>query len=181
MIIAETRRLLLRHFTRDDAAFLMRLVNDPAYLTMIGDRGIRTLEDAEDYCLSILQLSYFENGYGLYALERKADRMNLVDDAMSGELLGMCGLLNREELDGVELGFALLPNWWGQGLAHEAALAVMGHARRDVGLERLVAIASHHNAPSRALLIRLGFGRVGEHHLEGASESLDLFACDLCR
>jgi len=126
---------------------MLELLNEKPYLENIGDRGVSNLADAEAYILSGPVASYQKFGFGLYAVERK-------DPA---ELIGICGLLKREYLDDVDLGFALGQRFWGQGYARESAEAVMHYARNTLGLKRIVATTKPHNRDSEKLLEKLGF------------------------
>ena len=169
MIIARTNRLVLRRFVPSDAAFILELINEPSYHANIGDKGVRTLEEAQAYLNESLIAMYEKNGFGLYMVE-------LADGNVP---IGFSGLVNRDGLDGIDLGYAFLPGHWGKGYAKEAALASMHHAQVDLGLNALLAIVSKHNDASSGLLLRLGFVIKGEFkHLE-SGEMLDLFHCDL--
>jgi RimJ/RimL family protein N-acetyltransferase len=145
--IAETARLALRRLTPDDASFILELVNEPAWLAHIGDRGVRTQDDARSYIAQGPLAMYDRLGFGLWLTALKHD----------GTPVGICGLIKRETLPDVDLGFALLSRFHGRGYAREAAGAAMAHARDVVGLRRVVAIASPANAASRRLLQDLGF------------------------
>ncbi len=145
-IIAETDRLQLRHLVLDDAPFILTLVNDPSWIQFIGDRGIRTVAQAEAYLQNGPMASYAENGFGLYLVERKEDSMRL----------GMCGLVKRPSLPHVDIGFAFLPQFTGQGYAFEAATAVLHHARHDLNLSPIVAITATDNHRSIKLLEKCG-------------------------
>ena len=144
--VIETARLRLREVGLDDAPFILELLNDPAWLRYIGDRGVRTLEDARRYVEEGPLRMYADHGFGLYLVERRTD----------GAALGLCGLIRRDTLPDVDIGFALAAQFRGEGYAYEAAAATLRHARRPLGLERVVAIASPLNAASSRLLERLG-------------------------
>lgn len=146
MIIAETDRLILRRLTVDDAEFVLALLTDPAWLRFIGDKGVRTLEDARAYIGNGPMAMYERLGFGLYVTERRTD----------GVPMGMCGLIKRDGLDDVDIGFAFLPAYRGRGYAFEAAAAVMEYGRNIVGLTRIVAITSPDNESSARLLEKLG-------------------------
>src|SRR5262245_58327538 len=146
MYILETDRLRLRELTLEDAGFILELVNEPAWLRFIGDRGIRTLDDARDYIRSGPLASYRRLGFGLYLVELKDDQTPL----------GICGLIKRETLPDVDLGFAFLPKFWGQGYAAEAAAAVLTLAQHALGFHRIVAITNPDNDRSIRVLERLG-------------------------
>jgi [ribosomal protein S5]-alanine N-acetyltransferase len=143
--ILETKRLRLRLFTPDDAAFIMELLNEPGWKRFIGDRGINSLEDAEAY-INKLAVAYEANGFGLLAAERLED----------GDLVGMCGLIKRETLEHVDVGFALLSRFEGNGYAQEALKATLEYGRDQFGLERIVAITTDDNMRSGRVLERAG-------------------------
>jgi RimJ/RimL family protein N-acetyltransferase len=147
VIVVETDRLALRRVDEGDAASILELMNEPDYLRFIGDRGVRTLDDARAFVETRFVASYVVNGFGLYAVERR-------DDAA---WLGVCGLVKRDSLDDVDLGFAFLERYRGMGYAYEAAEAIVDHARDALGLARLAAITTPDNVPSIALLEKLGF------------------------
>ncbi|MES2150604.1 MAG: GNAT family N-acetyltransferase [Pseudomonadota bacterium] len=146
MQVLATARLALRTIGLDDAPFYLGLVNDPCFIEHIGDRGIRTVEAAREAIASGPLAMQAARGHSLYLVERLAD----------GAAIGMCGLIKRDTLEHVDIGYALLPPYRGQGYAYEAARAVVEHARRDVGLARLLAITAPSNAASNALLQKLG-------------------------
>lgn len=146
MKVLETDRLVLRRMSVDDAEFELRLLNEPSFLRFIGDRGVRTLEDARAYILKGPVDMYERLGFGLYLAELKEE----------GVPIGICGLVKRDFLEDVDIGFAFLPEFWGQGYASEAASAVMEHAKGALGLKRIVAITNPENHSSVRLLEKLG-------------------------
>lgn len=143
----ETARLSLTELSDRDAPFILGLLNEPSFLRYIGDRGVRNVHDARRYIQDGPVASYRRNGFGLL-------RVALKDDDTP---IGMCGVLKRDALEEPDLGFSLLPAYWSQGYAHEAASAVMRHARETLGLGRVLAIVSPGNEPSLRLLAKLGF------------------------
>jgi RimJ/RimL family protein N-acetyltransferase len=162
-IVAETERLELVHLTVEDAPFILELVNDPAWLRFIGDRGVHTPAQAVVYLQNGPLASYGANGYGLYLVRRKAD----------GARLGMCGLLKRPSLPHPDIGFAYLPQFTGQGYGFEAATAVLHHARHQLNLSPILAIVKPDNVPSINLLEKLGMQLQQRLSLdEGQSEVL---------
>jgi RimJ/RimL family protein N-acetyltransferase len=145
--ILETDRLSLRRLTVDDAEFILELLNDPAWLRFIGDKGVRTLEAARDYILQGPVAMYERLGFGLYLTALKPDDVPI----------GLCGLIKRDALDDVDIGFAFLPQFRAKGYAYEAASAVLAYGRHVLGLTRIVAITSPDNDRSAGLLEKLGF------------------------
>jgi RimJ/RimL family protein N-acetyltransferase len=144
--VLETERLILRRLTADDAGFMYALMNDPAYLRFIGDKGIRTVTDARQYILTGPVQCYEHYGYGLYLTELKK----------RGEPIGICGLVNRESLEDVDIGFAFLPEYWAQGYAQESAAAVIEYGKNVIGLKRIVAVTAADNQSSIRLIEKIG-------------------------
>jgi RimJ/RimL family protein N-acetyltransferase len=166
MKVLETERLILRWLSTDDAAFILRLVNEPSWLKYIGDKGVRTIQDAENYIRNGPVEMYGRLGFGLYLVELKD----------GSEPLGICGLIKRKSLEHVDLGFAFLPNFWRNGYAYEAAAAAMSYGKSVLGLSRIVAIVSQDNHPSSKLLEKLGFRFERLVALNSDEEELELYA-----
>ena len=146
MKVLETDRLILRHLTTDDAEFVLELLNDPSFIRYIGDKQVRTLEDARAYVLNGPAKSYETYGFGLNLVELKSDRTPI----------GICGLLKRDTLPEPDIGFAFLPAYWNRGYAFEAAAAVMRHARETLGVDLVLAITTPDNESSAKLLNKIG-------------------------
>jgi [ribosomal protein S5]-alanine N-acetyltransferase len=142
----ETGRLTLRRLDFDDAPFLVELLNQPSFLANIGDRGVRTVEDAPRYLREGPMAMYEKYGFGLWHVSRRSD----------GAAIGMCGLLKRDILPDVDVGYAFLPQFWGKGYAFEAADATLRHAAKKFGLKRVVAVVSEGNEPSIRVIEKLG-------------------------
>jgi RimJ/RimL family protein N-acetyltransferase len=168
MIVLETERLTLRHLCEEDAAFILALLNEPSFLQFIGDKGVRTLEDARIYILKGPVEMYDRLGFGLYMTELKDGHVPL----------GMCGLIKRDTLEDVDIGFAFLPEFWGQGYAYEAAAAVMAYGKDSLGLKRIVAITSPDNVASGCLLEKLGLRFERMIRLSKDAEEVRLFVSD---
>ncbi len=161
----ETERLLLREFTTDDTAFIIELVNSAGWLQYIGDRNIKSAEQAKTYLENGPIKSYRENGFGLCLVERK-------DDATA---IGMCGLLKREYLDSPDLGFAFLPEFHGKGYAHEIANATLVHASIKFGISTVSAIVMASNEKSIKILEKMGFNFKETIFLPTGKEELQLY------
>jgi len=146
-MVLETGRLVLTQLAERDAEFIRGLLNEPCFLRYIGDRGVRTTEDARRYIQDGPVASYARYGYGLLRVGLKADDTPI----------GICGVLKRDTLPEPDLGFSLLPAYWSKGYAHEAADAVMRQARGALGVGRILAITSVDNELSIRLLGKLGF------------------------
>ena len=146
MNVLQTERLLFRRMSLDDAEFILQLLNDPSFLRFIGDKGVRTAEDARQYILTGPMASYERHGFGLWLVELKG----------SETPIGICGLLKRETLSDVDIGFAFLPQYRSKGYAFESAEAVMDYGRKVLGLKRIVAITNEENAASIRVLEKIG-------------------------
>lgn len=147
MIILETERLHLRTVSIDDAEFYLELINDPSWIKNIGDKGIRTIEAARESLKSGPMDMHQRLGFSLYVVERKQD----------GTAMGLCGLIKRDSLEDVDIGYAFLPQFRGSGYAREAASAVLKHGKDRFDFKRLVAITAPDNRDSYTLLEALGF------------------------
>jgi len=145
MITSE--RLHIRKANITDDHFIFGLLNSATWIFYIGDRGIKTISDAQAYINDSLIGSYNRLGHGLY----------VVTMAESNEAIGLCGLLQRDYLEDPDLGFAILPNYEGQGYTKEASLAVLAYEQKALGLSKVAAITSEENLRSRQLLLKLGF------------------------
>ncbi|MBE7147628.1 N-acetyltransferase [Bacillus mycoides] len=163
MIVLETERLTLRWLDVKDAPFILELVNDPAWIQFIGDKGIKNLEDAKKYILNGPVDMYNKMGFGLYLVERKEDLTPL----------GMCGLIKRDSLEDVDIGFAFLEKFRSKGYGYESAAAVIEYGVQKLGLKRIVAITSIDNVASGTLLEKVGLRF--EKIISDSGENLKLF------
>jgi ribosomal-protein-alanine N-acetyltransferase len=160
MNVIQTERLVLRQLELHDDAFILELLNEAAFLQFIGDKGVRTLGDARDYILKGPIDSYGRYGFGLYAA-----------CLLDGAPIGICGLVKRDGLADVDVGFAFLSRYCSKGYAAESAAAVLVHARQVLRLQRIVAITSPENLGSIAVLGKIGLKfermvRLAEHSPE---------------
>ena len=168
MNIIETERLRLRRLTIDDAEFILELLNDPSFIRNIGDKRVRTEADARLYISSGPRASYERFGFGLDLVELKE----------SGLPIGICGLLKRESLEDVEVGFAFLPKFWSKGYALESAAAVKKYGIEMLKLKRIVAIVNPDNAGSIRLLEKLGMKYERMFRLPDAETEVMLYALE---
>jgi RimJ/RimL family protein N-acetyltransferase len=164
MNIIQTQRLVLRQLELHDAAFILELLNEAAFLRFIGDKGVRTLGDAGEYILQGPIDSYQRHGFGLYAA-----------CLLDGTSIGICGLVKRDGLADVDVGFAFLSRYCSQGYGAESASAVLVHARQVLGLQRIVAITSPDNWGSIAVLEKIGLEFERMIRLEEHGPELKLF------
>ncbi len=142
----ETERLLLRPVVEEDADFVLELLNTPKFLQLIGDREVYTLEQAAAYIRKKMLPQLYRLGFGNYVVIRKNDEV----------ILGTCGLHDREGLEGVDIGFAFLPEYERQGYAYESAERLKKAALEDFGIKKILGVTSKANLPSQRLLEKLG-------------------------
>ena len=169
MNVIETERLNLREMSEADAGFVLEVLNDPGYVRFIGDRGVRTTEAAARYIDERFVESYRQHGFGLWLVETKDEKAPA----------GICGLLNRGTLPGVEVGYASLPPFRGKGYAFEAASAATAYARDVLGQPRLYAVVNPDNAGSIRVLEKLGMKFESMVRLAGEESEINLFSTDL--
>ncbi|NOS83601.1 MAG: GNAT family N-acetyltransferase [Ignavibacteria bacterium] len=163
--IIETERLRLREFNSTDGELIYELLNSPGWLKYIGSRSISTVDDAVNYIESKLQKGYRDSGFGFYLVELKA----------TGDKTGMCGLVKREGLDDIDLGFALLPQYENKGYAAESSLAVIQYAKNILNIDKLAAITLPSNLSSIKLLEKLGMKFDKKINIPGDQEELLLY------
>jgi RimJ/RimL family protein N-acetyltransferase len=167
--VLETERLLLRQFSTEDADFILELLNEPSFIRNIGDRGIRTIDGAISYILNGPVASYAKNGFGLYLVKLKE----------TDESIGMCGLIKRDTLEDVDIGYAFLPRFWSKGYAVESAQAVKEYAKNVIRLNRIVAITDPENEGSIRILQKIGLQFERMVRLSEDDIELKLFAADI--
>ena len=166
MTLLETERLLINMITQDDASFLYALMNDKDWILNIGDRGIRTIEDAEDFIKTRFFKSYKENGFGFYSM--------VIKDTL--EMIGIVGLVNREGLEHIDIGYGILPEFRGQGFAYEATKAVYDYSQDTLKLKKIVAIVNPDNIRSIKLLQKLGLNFEKMVRLPDEDNDIKLFS-----
>jgi len=161
----ETKRLQIRQLTLADAPFFFELVNDQDWLQFIGDRNVRTIEDAENYLQYKIMTSYAVFGFGIY----------LVLEKESQTPLGIAGFVKRDELEHVDVGCAFLPKGRGKGYAFEAAKALMDYGTATFKFKTILAIANKDNVRSHHLLEKLGLSFQKYVQLNDEEEEICLF------
>ncbi len=142
----ETERLIIQELTAKDASFFYNLVNDPDWLRFIGDRNVNSITDAKDYLTSKIIPCYEKFGFGFYIVKTKEGNYSI----------GTAGLIDREGMEHIEIGFALLPEYRGKGYAYEATKEIMKYASTELKIDPIVAITDLENIKSAKLLDRLG-------------------------
>lgn len=161
----ETERLLLHPTSEEDASFIFELLNTPSWLTFIGDRKVYSLDEAAAYIRERIWPQMERLGYGNYTVIRKSD----------GTKIGSCGLYDRPGVDGIDIGFAFLPAYEGQGYALEAASCIYHAAFDEFGITQLRAITIETNHKSRRLIEKLGLHFQGMIRLPNDPEELMLY------
>ncbi len=161
----ETERLLIKPTSEKDAEFIYKLLNSPKWIEYIGDRNIKSVEDAKDYISTKMQPQRERLGYSNYTVVRKIDNVKV----------GTCGLYDREGLEGIDIGFAFLPEYERMGFAFEAANTIKNVAFNEFGITEICAITKKDNVSSQRLLEKLGFELTGTTKLRNENEKLLLY------
>ena len=164
--ILDTERLRLKEFTTADTDFIIALLNSPGWLQFIGDRNVRTKEEAHTYLENGPLKSYKENGFGLWMVELKEENIPI----------GMCGIIDRPNLDNPDIGFAFLPEYNGKGYAYEMAAATLDYAREALNMQVIYAITLPDNKSSIRLLEKIGLSYSKVIRFEGSEEELLLYS-----
>ncbi len=164
--ILETERLRLREFTLNDTKFIVELLNSPGWLQFIGDKNVKTEDQAKNYLENEPIKSYLENGYGLSLVERKGDN----------KAIGMCGIINRSDLDYPDIGFAFLSEFNGKGYAFEIASATMNYAKDKLNISKILAITLAENSKSILLLEKIGLKFIKTFCFPNSEEELLLYS-----
>lgn len=167
--ILKTERLIFRKITEADAEFILDLLNQSSFIKYIGDRNVRTLEQAALYIKNKMTISYHQYGFGMYLVELKETETPI----------GVCGFVKRESLPDADIGFAFLQEVVGKGFGFESAEAILKYGKNEFGFERVLAIASQNNHASHKLLEKLGFKYERLVKLPHDPEELKLFSTNL--
>jgi len=168
-LLITTKRLTMRQISTQDAAFILKQYNEPAFLEHIGDKNIRSVDDAINSIIYGAQASYRQHGVGLLMVELRD----------CGTPIGTCGLIKREDIDDLDLGYAVLEKYHRQGYVMEATQAVLEHAKNVLGLNRVVGYTSSLNKVSIRVLEKLGFEAEGEFNFPGYNTPSKIFAIKL--
>lgn len=168
MKIIETERTILREVTKEDGKFILDLLNQPSFIKFIGDRNVRTVEQARDYIESRFTASYEKFGFGMWAVVLKE----------TNQPIGICGFVRRDSLPDADIGFAFLPQFEGKGYAFESAAAALRYGRTVLNLNRILAIVTQTNASSIKLLEKLDFKYERLIEMPGEEKELKLFSSD---
>lgn len=166
MNIIKTERLLINRITLDDAAVILELMNDKDWISNIGDRGISSIKDAEEYIRTKFLKTYEESNFGFFSVVLQK----------TNEFIGIAGLVDREGIDHVDIGYGLLPNYRGKGYAFEASQAIYDYGYKILKLEKIVAIVNPDNPSSIQLLTKLGLKFEKMIRLPGEEISIMLFS-----
>lgn len=149
-VILTTPRVELCRMDQSDAAFILELLNSPGWLKGIGDRGVRTVDQAQKYITENITKSFEDNGFGLFKMVRKKNN----------RIIGICGFVQRKYLDYPDLGFAILPEYEGKGLTTETSKGVLDYGFNILNLDKVFGITNPDNFASRHILEKLGFEKL---------------------
>ena len=170
-IITETERLYLRRLNRDDAVFILDLLNQPSWLEYIGDKHVYNLNDAKKYIELAPMTMYDRYGFGLFLVCAKETSVPM----------GLCGLIKRDNLEDADLGYAFLPDYWQQGYALEAVLSILAYAKDTHHLTRVLALSKSTNSASKKLLKKVGFKFDRDLKLLEDEENLQIYQLELIK
>jgi len=161
----ETERLFLKPTSVEDAEFIFELLNSPNWIKNIGDRNINSINDAKKYIQTKMLPQLTKLGYSVYTLILKQDNMKI----------GTCGFYDREGIKGIDIGFALLPEYEKKGYAFDSTRKLMNVALKEFGIKEISAITTEENISSKKLLQKLGFEPNGIIKLPNDDEELLLY------
>ena len=161
----ETERLILKPTSEEDAEFVYHLLNTPKWIQYIGERNIKTVEIAKEYIKNKMIPQLGRLGYSNYTLIRKLDNVKV----------GTCGLYDRDGLEGIDIGFALLPEYEKKGYAFEAADKLKNIAFNEFDISEISAITTKDNISSQKLLEKLGLKLIGTTKIPNDEEELLLY------
>jgi RimJ/RimL family protein N-acetyltransferase len=161
----ETERLFIRPTSEEDAELIHELMNTPKFIKYVGDRKINSIDDAKTYIQTKMLPQLHKFGYSNYSIITKAD----------GTKIGTCGLYNRDGIDGIDIGFGLLPPYEGIGYAYEASSRILKAAFEDFKIEIIKGITSKENISSQRLLEKLGLEITGTTKLPDENEEILLY------
>lgn len=170
MLALVTERLILSEYSVEDTGFIIELLNDPDFIRFIGDRNVHTVDDAVAYITNGPQKSYAVNGFGLWKVSTKTDPTTAI---------GMCGLIKRDYLPDIDVGYAFLPKYRGHGYAFESASACLNYAKSELKALRLCGITDPENARSVKLLEALGMVKTGSVRVPGTDHDISVYLVDL--
>jgi len=166
MFKIETERLIIREYAFEDDIFILKLLNDPSFIENIVDKNVRTIEAARNYLSTGPMASYEKNGFGLWCVVLKEGNI----------AIGMCGLIKRDVLDDIDIGYAFLPEYCSKGYAIESVAAVKKYANTNLGIKRVVAVVNPENARSIKLLEKMNFVYEKMVRLAPEEKEIKLFA-----
>jgi RimJ/RimL family protein N-acetyltransferase len=166
MEILRTNRLILEHATCADVDFIFELVNTPKWINYIGDKDIKTKDNALLYIENSLMNSYVNNGFGLY-------KMTLIENKTA---IGLCGFMTRDYLEHADIGYAILPNYENKGYTTEAAIATLTFGKEELKMKTILAITTADNTSSRRLLDKIGLLEIDKITPDGSNEELLMYS-----
>ena len=166
MNILETERLILCNITIEDANFIFELLNDPNWIKYIGNKNVHDLESAKNYILNVPIKSYKKFGFGLFLVKLKDLDIPI----------GICGLIKRDNLENIDIGFAFLEKYVGYGYAFESANATLEYAKNTLGIKKIIAITNEDNYNSIKVLKKIGLVFEKMIKFENEEKELMLFA-----
>jgi len=161
----QSERLIIRPTLEQDAELIYQLMNTPKFIKHVGDRQLYSLEDAQKYIQDKMLAQLHSLGYSNYSLINKKN----------GAKIGICGLYDREGLDGIDIGFGILPEYEGLGYAFESSSRIIKAGFEELEIQEIKAITNKQNISSQSLLVKLGFDLIGKVMLPIENDELLLY------
>ena len=161
----QSERLIIRPTLEQDAELIYQLMNSPKFIKYVGDRQLYSLKDAEKYIQDKMLPQLHSLGYSNYSLINKKN----------GAKIGICGLYDREGLDGIDIGFGILAPYEGLGYAFESSSRIIKAGFEELEISEIKAITNKENISSQCLLVKLGFNLKGTIMLANENDELLLY------
>lgn len=157
-VLIETERLQMREFTLDDVDAVYEFSTCSDVTRFTGDEGVvKNKKDAERLIRTVWLHEYKKYGYARYALIHKGDQ----------KVVGFCGVKFEPSLGLPDIGYRMMPEYWGKGLGTEAVRAALKYAREVLGLQKIVGEVVDQNVASNKLLLKVGFRLVDSYEQDG--------------
>lgn len=146
--VFQTARMSCRRWLPSDLDALEAVYGDPQVVRWVGD-GTPLPRSGCEAWLKVTESNYQKRGYGMFTLE----------DRESGEIVGFCGLVHPGGQPEAEIKYALLPAYWGQGLASEAVPALLAYGAQHHKLTHIIATVDPENLASQRVLLKAGMSK----------------------
>lgn len=157
--IIETKRIILRKFVATDYKAVYEFNSNPEVQKYTGDELIQTEERAKELIAKVSFRDYEEYGYGRWAVVYKPEN----------RVIGFAGLKYLPEFNETDIGFRILPEYWGKGITSEVSKEIIKYGFEELNLKKIIGIAMPENIASCKVLEKIGLSlyRVGDYDGDG--------------